>query len=398
MSAYAKPTDRPTPGEEQMWAEEAEYFRHREPDPRAPRNSQESLGWGIPTELLPPPSAVEYVIAKYREQQLQIHEHDPKSQRYIPIHPMYKWSFVLVCMSHFLWFRTKSGAAWVNRFFGVEEVKPFYEGYAYFWVDPEAREPKLKEGSLLVPPTYKEDAITGRKDLVSGVELRIFRQWEKNLEPPCSMSNQEPIEEMKKLIQRYRAPYAKRDLAMPKNELFMWVSEILRDWFMEQQPSKDWPTRKPNRIVGWQWVHNLERGPNEKFFEAMQKTALYRGRAYRLKDHTGGVYWCSGKEIRIVPLKELYRLENRMSEAEVEAMFRCPNCRKVRACTPATGDAHRCCQCYAVEMERGERPTLMKCTMDRECKACPEVIGSHTELVELKNRLSRPARTAPVPR
>lgn len=398
MSTYAKPTDRPSSGEEQMWAEEAEYFRYREGNPHAPRGSEEARGWGIPPDLLPPPSAIEYVLAKYREQQLNLYEHDPRSERYVAIHPMYKWSFVLACMAHFLWFRTNAGANWVNRFFGLREEKPFYEGYAYFWVDPQAREPALREGSLLVPPVYTEDPHTGRKQLVSGVELRIFREWEKVLEPPCSVSNQTPADEMKRLVERCRMPFAKRELAMPKNELFFWVSEILRDWFMEAHPNKDWPTHKASRVVGWQWVHNLERAPNEKFYEALQKVALFKNRAYRLKDHTGGVYWCSGREIRIIPLKDLYLLENRMSEAEVDVLFRCPNCRKRKACTPATGEAHRCCHCYAVEFERGDRPTLMKCTMDRECKACPEVIGSHTELVELKNRLSRPARTGPVPR
>jgi hypothetical protein len=395
MPSYkVNPTDLPTTEDERFWAEEAEFFRFKAGNPRAPQDSSDYAGWGIPPEKLPPPDAIAYVIAHYRENELGLRNHDKEHSSYTPLHPMFKWSFLCACMAHFLWFRTAAGAKWVMRLYGVEEVVPFYEGYAYFWVDPKTGTP-----ALLSRPVYQQDPNNPtKKRLVDGVELRIFREWERNLDPPCSAQIRGPLEDMKKLMTKYRSPYASREPSIPDDKVFFWVSEILRDWFLESQPNRDWPTRKPARVCGWQWVKNLERSPQVRFFEAMEKVSLFRHRAYRLKDVNGGVYWCGGKEFKIIPLKELYLEQRTMSEPEVDAIFRCKNCRKRKACVPSTGDQHRCCHCFSVEIERDDRPMLNKCTMNRECKACPDVINTHNDLVELKNRLNRPARTGPVPR
>ncbi len=393
-SFRVKPLDHPSTEDIRFWAEEAEFFRFSEGNPRAPQDSSDYIGWGISSEKLPPPDAVSYVISHYREDELGERIHDRDHSDYKPLHPMHKWSFLCACMAHFLWFRTAAGAKWIMRLYGTQEVKPFHEGYAYFWVDPRTGTP-----ALLKPPTYQPDPRNpNKKKIVDGVELRIFREWERLMDPPCSVQNRVPLEEMKTLLTRYRSPYAPRELALPDDQVFFWVSEILRDWFLEPHPNKDWPTRKAGRVCGWQWVKNLERSPNVKFFDALERVSLYRGRAYRLGDATGGVYWCSGKEIRIVPLKDLYAEQKAMTEDQIEERFRCKNCRKRKACVPYTGENRRCCHCYALEIEQGDRPTLNKCTMDRECKTCPDVITSHSELVQLKNRLARPARTGPVPR
>lgn len=389
----AKPVDLPSPEENRHWEQEASYFQYKEGNPRAPQDSSDYAGWGIPPAKMPPPDAAAYVIAHYRQDELGLRNHDRNSRDYQPLHPMYKWSFILACMGHFMWFRTTAGAKWVMKLYGVQEADPFHEGYAYFLHDE-----KTGQNSLLQPPVYKNDPHTQKKTITGGVELRIFRTWERNLDPACSAQNRGPLEEIKKLLTRVRSPYASKEIAFPDDNVFFWVSEMIRDWFLESNPNKDWPTRKADRICGWQWVKNLERQPGVKFFEPMEQVSLYKGRAYRLKDVNGGVYWAGGKDMRIVPLKDLYLNQKAMSEAQVEETFRCANCRKQRACVPYTGNQHRCCNCYAVELEQGDRPTLERCTMDRECKTCPDVIGSHSELVTIKNRLNRPARTGPVPR
>lgn len=393
-STKVQPLDRPSPEDIRLWEEEAEFFRFKPGNPHAPQDSSEYMGWGIPEHKLPPPDAVSYVIGTYRENELGNRVHDKDRSDYLPLHPMHKWAFLCACMAHFLWFRTTSGARWMMRFFGAEEVNPFYEGYAYFWIDPKTQTP-----ALLKPPTYRpHPQAPSRQVIVDGVELRIVREWERKLDPPCSATSRVALDEMKKLLQKYRSPFATRELALPDDQVFYWVSEVLRDWFLEARPDKDWPTPKPSRIVGWQWTKNLERATGVKFFEGLEKLALFGNRAYRLTDANGGVYWCSGKEIRIVPLKDLYLEQKVMGQQEVDEIFVCKNCRKRKACVPATKEHHRCCHCFGIEMERGERPMLNKCTMDRECKQCPDVLASNTELVQLKNRLASPARTGPVPR
>jgi hypothetical protein len=395
MPAYQpKPTDTPTPAEVRQWEEEAETYLFKPSNPNAPPGSIESKSWGIPRDRLPPADAAAYVLAHFREDVQGIRNHDKNHRDYIEIHSMFKWSLVSACMAHFLWFRTPEGARWIMGLFGVKEVEAFREGYHYFWVDP-----RTQESFALDQPTYRPDPYNPGKDkLAGGVELRIFRQWEKVLEPPCSPDSRRPVDAMKKLMEQVRNPYAKQPASLPDDQVFFWVGEKLRDWFLEAQPDRNWPTPKADRIVGWQWVRKLERSPGVPFFEGIEKVGVYKGRAYRIKTPDGGIKWCGGKEIRIVPLKDLYRAQGQMSESQATEMFQCQSCRKTKACVPYTGTHKRCCHCYGIECETGDRPTLDKCTMDRECKTCPDVLTSHQDLVTIKTRLSRSARTGPVPR
>lgn len=395
MPSYQpKPTDTPTPAEIRQWEEEAAAFAFKPANPNAAPGSIESKTWGIPVDRLPPADAAAYVLAHFREDVQGIRNHDRNTRDYIELHPRFKWSLISATIAHFLWFRTPEGARWIMRLFGVEEVDPFREGYSYFWVDPRSQNP-----FVLDPPVYKPDPYNPQKPkLAAGVELRIFRQWEKVLEPPCTPDNRRPVDNMRALLGQHRNPYAGGEPALPDDQVFFWVGEKLRDWFLEAQPDRDWPTHKTDRIVGWQWVRKLERSPGVPFYEGIEKVALYKGRAYRIKDANGGVFWCGGKEMRIIPLKDLYRAQGQLTEAQVTEIFQCQSCRKTKACVPATGANKRCCHCYAIECEGNDRPSLDKCTMDRECKACPDVLTSHQDLVTIKTRLSRSARTGPVPR
>jgi hypothetical protein len=408
VSFNVNPTDRPTTSDAKFWAEEATHYRYHAANPRAPTGSGEAVGWGIPTDRMPPADAIMYVLSRYRQEELglrlHVHTEHCASRRvrgsicdcpYTPLHPMFKWSFVSSIIAHFLWFRTGPGANWVMSLYGTQEVEPFADAYAYYWIDKRSG----AAVELLTPntkPIYEVNRYTKQRELVRNIELRIFREWERCLEPACSAANPQPVEQMKKLFNRFRSPYANQDAPLPDDGVWHWVSEVLRDWFLEPKPNKEWPTHKPNRITGWQWVKGLERKPGVLFFEGMSKVPLYKGRAYRLKDARGGIYWCGGEEMRLVPLKELYEIQQTMNDDQLEKGFRCVSCRKRRTCVPVTGEHRRCCHCFSVELERDEHPTLDKCTMNRECRQCPDVIQNNHDLVRLKNSLSRPGTTGPV--
>jgi len=403
------PTDRPTVEDAKFWAEQANSFAYHQPNPRAPGGSLESLGWGIPPERMPPKDAISYVMCRYREQELglRLHTHTAtcSSRRanvqcdcaFVALHPMFKWSFLSVVMAHFLWFRTTPGAKWIMALYGVQEVAPFSDAYAYYWVNAQSGK-TVEVMSPNTHPVYGEDRYTGRKTLVSNIEMRIFREWERCLDPACSAVNTRPVEQMKALLSKMRCPHINDEVPFPADDVWYWVSEAIRDWFLESKPNKEWPTHKPDRITGWQWVRALERAPGVPFFDGMAKVPLFKGRAYRLKDPRGGVYWCGGSEIRIVPIKDLYQAQGVMDEPQVEQTFRCMSCRKRRPCVPSTGSSHRCCHCFAIELEGADRPSLQRCTMSRECKACPDVLHNNSDLVRLKESLRYPGVTGPVPR
>ena len=397
---HAKPFDIATSADAYYWEEELGYFNHEPPQQQAASKSPEYYGWGLQAEFRPPPDVLSYVMAHYREDEHNVHVHDPHHPRYVDLHPMYKWTFIQVCMAHFLWFRTPEGGAWINRFFGVEEIEPFSSAYAYAWCNTETQD--------IVPlePVYHDDK------LVDGLELRIFREWERCQDPPCSAANSQPMLEMQKTLAAFRNPYAKGLLEWSDDPaFFFWTSELIRNWMNEMRPNKDWPTRKPERITGWHWARMLEREKNVPFFEALSRVAAFSGkaeglngvhptptsRAYRIKDPSGGVYWCQGKNVRIYPLSDVARSKG-VSDSQVESEYLCQSCRNVRPCVPHTKTYHRCCHCFSIELETEDRPTLYKCTYARECKTCVERIDTHSSYLKTVTKLNQPARTRPVPR
>lgn len=406
----AKPFEIPSATDAKYWDDEIGFFNYQPPDPHAPLNSPEHNGWGLPPEFMPPPDAVSYVLGHFREDVHGVDLHDPDHRLYVPLHPMYMATFLQICMAHFIWFRTPEGAPWINRFFGVEEIEPFTEGYAYFWNNPETND--------LVPiePIYQGDR------LVEGLSLRIFREWERYKAPPASADNTDmqrqtgPMYEMQKTLEQFRNPYAGQPMQWAEDPaFFFWTSEIIRNWMNEMRPNKDWPTRKPERITGWQWARMLERTKGVPFYEALARVAVFSSkedgllgvnttqpgqtnempshRAYRIEDPNGGVYWCKGQDMLLVPLPDAYRA-NGVPESTINEQFRCQSCRNIRPCVPATGSYHRCCHCYSVAFENGEnRSALYKCTYSRECRHCVDTIESHGEFVRIVSNLNRPGET-----
>ena len=174
---------------------------------------------------------------------------------------------------------------------------------------------------------------------------------------------------------------------------YFWVSEQLRDWFLETNPNKHWPSEKPNRIGGYQWAKALERKKGVLFYDALDKVELFKTRAYRLKDQRGGVLWAGGKDMRVIPLPDYFRTYecNRFTDHQLDNAFRCSSCGKMRACTPATGEHKMCSRCFGSIAEKDDRPSLDRCTM-HECHKCPDHLANHSDLVNLKNKLNEEYR------
>lgn len=352
----------------------------------------ERMAYHIPPNREAPIDAIDFVVAKYRENDLDIYTHDPRDRNYEALHPKFTWALASATMAHFAWFKTIPGAHWINEFFGVEEVSPFYEGYCYYWVD--------KSSPNADPIRLTEE--TG--------SLRIFRQWERSIEPPCVGGNSpnRPFVNMVKLFEEYRSAHS-HDPGEHSEEVFNWVSITIRDWFLEPQTNERWPFYKQGRISGSEWVRQQKRSNDSPFYEAIQRVAQYHHsnhtnagpvRAYRIEDVRGNVHWCPGTEIRIIPTVDYHRRFNGgFSEAQVIQTFTCRGCRHVRTCVPYTNDELLCCNCYAKEIEQGtDMPTLNQCTMLPECKACPERIDSNSSLISLKQKWNRSPKIRPVPR
>ncbi|MBW2691014.1 MAG: hypothetical protein JRE57_00090 [Deltaproteobacteria bacterium] len=412
------PLDRPTTIERKFWREEAEFLRWHEPNPRAPRGSVEGSSWGVPPDWLPPRDAIDYVICKYREDPkvgARLHTHTPRcaSKRYdnepcdcqyAPLHPMHEWTLMLVVIAHFLWFRTEEGASWVMGFYGTQKVVPFDEAYAYFLFHKASG----KQIPLVTPdtkPGFERDPATNKDELARNYIVTIYREWERDLSPPCSTVNPGPVEKMKSLLDTFRCPYAGRPLRAPQDPaLWYWISETIRDWFRDARPDSDWPFPKNDRVSAMHWVTQAERAPKVLLFEGMaQLNRLRDSRVYRIeaasgrRDQQNHVTYVGSREVMVRRLKDLYQESGNVSLPQLEATFRCSNCRKQRTCVPYTGNHRRCCHCFSVEMEDDSHPTLEKCTLSRECANCPDMLRDKNELVRALDNLRRP-NSGTVPR
>lgn len=357
------------PSQEEIfhWNREAAYFRFHEPNPRAPQGSHEAKGWGIPKNYMPPPDAVTWVMSRFKREVAGVPYHEK-------LRPEFKFSILSVCMAHFLWLRQKEGAQWLLRFFGVEEVPPFWEGYEYYYV----------HGQTQTPIHIEKDG---------GLELRCWRRTSRELSPPIPSADSDVIPRMKELLSSRRNPNALEPIPEASEGMYFWVSEQIRDWFLETRPNKQVPTPKADRITGLQWAENLERSKGQPFYEALAKMKVYKDALYRIKDKRGGIVWTGAYAqnqggIKTVPRFDGLRHRGQLDEHGVKNMFQCSSCGKIRACLPITQHDKMCCACYGRFVEQDQRPMLDWCTM-RECRACPDHISNQNDLISLKNRLNR---------
>jgi len=363
-------SNQPTQAEYERMDREARYFEYCPPNQNAPSSSAAARGWGLMREHAPPPDAVEYVMAMFKR---DIAGDSVEAL----LHPNYKWSIVSVCMAHFAWLRTPAGATWLLRLFGVEEVPMFGEAYAYTYLD---RANPINGEPQRVP-----------LDQQSGVQLRIFRACEAKLDPPITVDHDEKISIMKDILRKARNPNATEPIPEPAGDMYVWVSEQLREWFLEPQANLRWPTPKATRITGRQWAKTVTRADGSLVYPALANVEQFQGRAYRLQDREGSVRWCGGEDIRFMLKPDYHRANQTMSEFQIQTTYCCSSCGKVRPCTPVTRDQKMCCHCFGAISERDRRPTLDWCTM-KECRNCPDHLESQADLLNLKNRLNREAQ------
>jgi hypothetical protein len=365
----------PTPEEVQRWAREAEYFAYQEPNQNAPSSSPASRGWGVRQDYKPPVDAVEHVAAMFKREVAG-------AGTDAVLRPEFVWSIFSVCLAHFLWLRTEEGARWLMKLYGVEEVPAFKDAYAYFYLN-------------------KQEMVNGEPrrvpiDESTGLQIRVFRSCDKDLDPPITSEEDETIQNMQGILRRARNPNANELIAEATPNMYFWVSEQIRDWLREPQANHHWPTYKSTRISGPQWARSLESRPGVLVYSPLQQVEMHRGRAYRLQDKDKTVIWCGGQDIRVMRRDDYDRAYNGLSEHNIEGIYRCSSCGKVRACTPVTKHQKMCCHCFGSIVEKDLRPTLDWCTM-KECKHCTEHLETSSDLINLKSRLNREA-TFPVRR
>jgi len=370
MSRYTiSQSYQPTQDELNRWAREAECFAHQAPNPNAPSSSNAARGWGVARDLKPPVDAVAFVTGMFKRDVGGV----PTSAE---LRPEFMWSIFSICMAHFLWMRTPPGAEWLMRLFGVEEVPPFTAAYVYHYLD--------RSRLIAGEPTRV------LLDEGSGVQLRIFRTCERKLDPPITSQHDERIAAMQQILRNHRDPNSNELIAEGTPDMYHWVSEQLQEWFLETKADPNWPSRKPDRITGHQWAKSVERRPGVPFYEALHYVELHKGRCYRMKDSQGGVLWCGGSDIRFMLKPDYHRANQDMSEHQIQSVYSCSSCRKIRPCTPVTGGQHMCCHCLGTVSEREDRKTLDWCTM-KECSRCTDHIENNSDLINLKNRLNREA-------
>jgi len=363
ISQYYKPSHE----EMERWRREEAQFNYQPPDGNAPSRSALARGWGVHPGHRPPIDAFDYVAAMLKR---DVAEQPVDAQ----LHPEFRWSVLSVCMAHFLWLRTPAGATWMLAFFGIEEVTPFHEGYAYTYLNPDA----IVNGEPSRVPLDRD----------GGFRLRIFRSCENTLTPPIPVEHSPVIREMCSLLRDVRNPNAKEMLSESSPDMYHWVSERIRDWFLEPHANPHWPTHKADRTTGGKWARSLERAPGVPFYEALRQVEKHGRRAYRIEDSQGNVKWCGGDHIRFMTRPDHHRVHETLSEHQIQNVFVCSSCGNLRPCTPVTKTQRMCCSCFGGLVESGERPTLARCTM-AECVSCKEHLENRADLVNLKHRLNR---------
>lgn len=360
--------------EKRKWNAELEAFAFQAGNPRAPYGTPERLGWGIPSEIVPR-SAVEHIIRMYREEHENLHVHDSTAHRhYRELKPQIKAALILMAQAHFLWLRGAAGARWLMRMSGMEEVAPFYSGYTYI------RRTSQNQGDPIPEPIRDRN-----EKLIGGKELRIFRRWEWTVhdheKAPCTTSNPEVAADMIGILRRVRSPHVNEPMPELDKGWFVIVSQYFTDWF------ESGVKRRHDDITPSQWVQSLAKpGTKFRYYESMCRLGESdMERIYRLKDPSGKIEWLTRNDVVIAPNIDIDRLHHKISEVEVKDKYECTGCRNIRTCRPHTGNSKMCCHCYSMRMDPPSRPTLDLCSMNRECRACPDRIDSEALLTRTKN-------------
>lgn len=374
--------DRNAEREIKYWESQQGAFRYQPSNPRAPRGSGEEAGWGIPNYRLPPMDAYEFVYRAFQRHWAEVSSD-------VQLHPRYEYYLYSMVCAHFLWFTDVDGDGpdWVLNMYGVQEVAPFTDAYAYYYINQHGDEISIDSDSVKT--------------------MQIFETCIRKNPVPIETSEGGPVlDEMRGLLTKLRDPYAAHRIEHTPPNIARFVSKALRKWFNMALPDKRSPRPDASRIAGRQWAIQIK-GPNKQpLFRAIHEVAAHKTRAYRLEviDHRTravGELWCGPSNIRVERLVEL-RLRNGMTEEDARHTYTCTSCRKLRACVPTTKRERMCCRCRGEIFESSLSPKdpayrvsassdhdmLDLCTM-QECSKCPSFIESEHHLAELKNRIRR---------
>lgn len=365
-------TTPPSDQEKLPWQRQLMFLReHKSGSPIDPNNPQlgsDHRSWGIPDRFWPPVDCVEYIMAMFKQKVAQ----QPAELRFVNgawreeayLVPESKFVISAVTLAHFSWFGCAQGAEWLLNFYGVEEKEP-HPGYLYAYI-------QRQTGKVFE---------LGPK---SGLKLRIFERVERNFTPPITDQAEPLILELKQLLERSRSPYASahEPIQHAAGGMYRWASEQIRDWLMEPVPSPSFPYPKQDRLSGPRWAKTVTSTDGSPRYHALSKIDEFGGRAYRIEDKNGQVFWCGPQEISHPPITDVDRSNGRV-EREIDAVYRCASCNKIRCCIVSTGTGHRMCRhCVGVQLQKNERSELDWC-LYRECKACPDHV-SDPERLRLK--------------
>lgn len=356
---------------EKILEEHLQTLAWHEANPRAAPGTPDSYQWGVHPNLKPPKDAVDYVIGRAKREVHKLSQNDKMD-------PEWRFAFIVVVTAHFLWLRSKAGAAWLMRFYGIEELTPFLEGYRYFlWTKGQ----RTEVGSAPDQCTEVGGA--------AAYKLRIFRPCARDVSTLMVGSQTSTrVAEMKSLLDKVRNPYAKMPFPHSEGGVFHLVSKYLQDWFFEPKPDFTFPYQKSDRITGFSWAKHLKRDDTHLVYPAIEEMEMHPGGCYRIEDPRGGVLWVGRAEMRVVPLIDIVRRSGSMSEYDIRNVFECSSCGHLRPCLPVSGQRKLCCMCYGSQIERDNRPTLDYCTR-LECKNCPSYQSDPDKLNMLKSRLNR---------
>lgn len=356
----------------ERWAREFQLFSYQPPDPNAVSEARRR-GWGFHPSLTPPVDCFEYIAANLKRLW--------KVRLDDPFRPEAKYSLLTTLTTYFAWLRTEPGTMWLLALYGIRIMRP-HPGMAY-----------LYKGERLVEPHF---------------DLRIYDldPMNQTAKSPDEFYGPQIFGKLQKMLEEARGP-APHPCKHAGEGLWKWVGTYLRNWLVEKESDRDWPTSKPDRISGYTWAKGVLRpgSQTQYVWTILGQTDVYRDtRLYRIQrpayeirrignvdrkvpPQNPGVLWLGRGSIAAVPLDDFDKHEGVAIET-VEARYRCSSCGDLRCCTAPVGrDQRLCMNCRGTQLESDTRPSLKWCQY-RECRHCPEHLRDVEDYVNLVSRLN----------
>ena len=363
----------PTQKDLDAWGGEFRLFDYQPPEPNA-HSEARRRGWGFEPYLKPPPDCYEFVAANLkREWKVNLTDR---------FRPEARYSILTTLMTYFAWLRTNEGTRWLLHLNGIQIIPP-HPGYAYFY-----------KGERLIEPQF-------------GLRIYHVDGSTRTVKSPDEYYGGRLITELKTLFEQRRGP-SSRPTLHAGDGMWRWVGSFLRNWLIEREPDRNWPTPKPDRISGYIWARGLLRpgSQTDYVWTALGKTEVYRdSRIYRIQrpayeqrlvggvmqqiaPQNPGVIWDDRKHMQTVPLDEVDRHDPQRSQT-IEGRYRCRSCGQIRCCTTTKGGTNErlCMNCRGTQLESAERRSLKWCQY-RECRRCPEHLRNEEDLINLVSRLN----------